>query len=389
MSMSETRQIVETQFAHFGSPEVPVLLRSGHALPGLTVAYETYGELNAAKSNAILIFHGLTGSQHAAGHNAKVPGVGSLWTRECEKGWWEEFIGPGKALDTRKFHIICANYLGGCYGSTGPSSPHPADGKPYGTRFPRVEIADIVDSQMLLLDHLGIARLHAVVGASLGGMMCLSMATRYPDRVGIVVPVATGVRVTALSRIHNFEQIMAIESDPNFRGGDYYGSPAPLAGLALARMIGHKTFISLHTLEQRARKDVLAETDHQGWYQLSHSLESYMRHQGRKFVKRFDANTYLRLLDAWQHFSLVDDHRVKSLPEVFAGCRHQTYMVFSINSDVCFYPEEQSEIINALKAAKVPCMHITVHSDKGHDAFLLEPNAFTPHLVYTLGDPEG
>lgn len=384
--MTETREIVETQFAHFGSAEEPFRFRSGESLPGITVAYETYGTLNARASNAVLLFHGLTASQHAAGFNPEVPGVGALWTTECKTGWWDKFIGPGKALDTNKFFVVCANFLGGCYGTSGPTSIDPTTGKPYGSKFPTVWIPDIVDSQMLLLDHLGIRKLHAVVGASLGGMMCLSLATRYPDRVGIVVPVATGLRTTPLHRVHNFEQIVAIVRDPNFRGGDYYDGPPPLDGLGLARMIGHKTFISLHTLDERARGDV--ETSDLSWYRLSNPVESYMNYQAAKFVKRFDANTYLRLMDAWQRYDLIGDMGAGSLPEVFANCRHQTYMVFSINSDVCFYPEEQDHIIQVLKIAKVPNLHITVHSDKGHDAFLLEPSAFTPHLVYTLGDPE-
>ena len=198
---------VETVFAEIANETSPFEFRSGATLAPVTLAYETYGRLNEAKSNAVLVFHALTGSQHAAGHNAAVPGVGDLWTSECQAGWWDGFVGPGKALDTNRFHVICANYVGGCYGSTGPSSISPATGKPYGSAFPRITFSDIVDSQIRLLDHLGIGQLYATVGASIGGLLCLSLATRYPDRVRVVIPVGSGLTVTPLQRIHNFEQI--------------------------------------------------------------------------------------------------------------------------------------------------------------------------------------
>ena len=209
------------------------------------MAYETYGNLNAGKDNAILLFHALSGSQHAAGCNSSVKGVNQYWTDECHEGWWEAFIGPGKALDTREFFVICANYLGGCYGTTGPSSVDKATGIPYGSKFPSIAVRDIVDAQVKLLDALGIECLQAVVGGSMGGMACLSFATRYPERVHVVIPMATSLYATRLHRIHNFEHIYAIESDPDFNGCDYYGGAYPNQGLALARMIAHKTYVSL------------------------------------------------------------------------------------------------------------------------------------------------
>jgi homoserine O-acetyltransferase len=237
---------------------------------------------------------------------------------------------------------------------------------------------------MRLLDHLGVERLHAAIGASLGGMMCLSLATRYPDRVGIVIPIASSIEVTPLQRIHNFEQIYAIERDPNFRGGDYYDGPHPDYGLALARMISHKTFVSLHTMEDRARLEITQPEDTFSWYPIANPLESYMLHQGLKFVERFDANTYLRISEAWQHFSLAGEAGVHNLDELFSRCRDQRYLIFSIDSDVCFYPEEQEEMVRVLKQAGVRSMRITVHSEKGHDAFLIEPELFTPHLAHML-----
>ncbi len=373
---------VESRFFELGSKLEPIKLRSGEQLSEVTLAYEIYGELNADRDNAILVFHALTGSQHAAGFNPSVPGVGALWTDECQSGWWDEFIGPGRALDTDRFAVICVNYLGGCYGSTGPSSVNPDTDEPYGSSFPEVSFCDIVDSQIPLLDHLGIVRLHAVTGASVGGIMCLSLATRFPDRVRIVIPIAAGLRVTPLQLLHNFEQANAIITDADFVGGDYYDGPNPDGGLALARMIGHKTFVSLQAMEERARDEV--GNEFAGPIRISNPLESYMWHQGQKFVQRFDANSYLRLMQAWQTSDLLGEAGVSNFDELFSPCRHQRHMVFSIDSDVCYYPEEQVALVAALKQAQVPVRHVTVHSDKGHDAFLLEPELFEPHLTQTL-----
>ncbi len=212
---------VATQFFPLSSRERPFFLQSGEPLSEAALAFESYGELSPARDNAILVFHALSGSHHAAGFNPAIKGVGKLWTEECHAGWWDGFIGPGKALDTDRFFVICINYLGGCYGSTGPASVNPATGNPYGPRFPQLTIADIVNSQMALLDGLGIETLHAAVGASLGGLLSLSLATRYPERVRTVIPIATGVTVTPIQRLHNFEQGCAIEADPHFNGGDY------------------------------------------------------------------------------------------------------------------------------------------------------------------------
>jgi homoserine O-acetyltransferase len=382
-----TRSIgkVRTQFFEFDNPRKPLRLRVGGALSRFTLAYEMYGRLNADKSNVVLLFHAMTGSQHAAGANLHVRGVGHRWTDEVQSGWWDGFIGPGKALDTRRFCVLCVNYLGGCYGSTGPASVNPATGKPWGPAFPVLRMSDIVDSQMRLLDALGIDRLHGVVGASIGGYLALLTATRYPDRVKIVVPIGTGVETTIYQRILNFEQITAIEGDPDFRGGDYYDGPHPNLGLALARRIAHKTFVSLDTLRERARGEVVSQKPPHGWYEMNHPVESYMLHQGDKFVRRFDANTYLRILDAWQWFDLVAEAGAKDFHDLFERCQNQEFLVFSIDSDGMYSPAEQAKLVGLLKKAHVPAMWITVHSDKGHDSFLLEPRLFAPHLIQTLG----
>ncbi|NNC92042.1 MAG: homoserine O-acetyltransferase [Acidimicrobiia bacterium] len=376
----------ETQF--YRSAE-PFTLRDGSVLPEMTLAYELYGTLNDARDNVILVFHALTGSQHLAGVTPAVPGVGERWTEECQRGWWDPFVGPGKALDTDRFAVLCINYLGGCYGSTGPTDENPTTGQPYGGSFPSVTIDDIVDSQLDLLDALGIEQLHAVIGASMGALMCLSLATRFPERVNVVVPIAGGLEVTALQFIHNFEQTNAIVNDPHFNGGDYYGSLPPDRGLALARMIGHKTFVSLRAMQERARSEIVEPHEASEYIQISHPIESYLWHQGQKFVRRFDANSYLRFMEAWQTFDLLDSVGAESFGEALRVCKNQYFMVFSIDSDVCFYPEEQERMMRAFKVAGVEARRITVHSEKGHDSFLLEPSLFAPHLRQTLEQPWG
>ena len=375
---------VATQFLTFGSADKPFVTGDGSALPGVSLAYETYGELNADRSNAILLFHALSGSQHAAGTNKAVPGTDHRWTEEMHAGWWDGFIGPGRALDTKKYFVICANYLGGCYGTTGPASINPATKKPWGGEFPRVTVRDIVRSQLPLLDHFGIKKLHAVVGTSLGGMMALDLAVHEPDRVANVITIGTGLRSHGLQQMHNLEQIIAITRDPDFRGGGYYGTPGPMHGLALARMISHKTFLYADVIEERARVDIVQPEADLPWYKISRSLESYMLYQGQKFVRRFDANTYLRIIDAWQQFDLYADAKAHGKSSVFEGCKDQRYLVFTIDSDCCFYPDYQTEICGELKRAGVPHMRLTVHSEKGHDSFLLEPKLYTPHLAYAL-----
>lgn len=373
-------ETVHTQFLPLTRTDRPFCLFRGGTLTHARLAYETFGKLNAQKSNAVLLFHALSASQHAAGFNPGVDGVGDRWTDECQTGWWDGFIGPGRAIDTGRFFVICANWLGGCYGSTGPSSLNPDTGKPFGSTFPHLALADQVNAQVQLLDALGIDQLHAAVGASLGGVLTLSLAMRFPERVRIVLPMATGARVTPLQRIHNFEQAYAIESDPDFNGGDYEMARPPERGLAIARMIGHKTYVSLTAMQERARDEIVTHSDDLSWYSLSSTLESYMLHQAQKFVRRFDANTYLRIIDAWQRMDLAAEAGCESLEEAFMKCRNHRFLVFSIDSDVCFYPEEQAELMDYLKKVGADATRITVHTEKGHDSFLLEPALFQPYL---------
>jgi homoserine O-acetyltransferase len=378
--------LLQAGFLDIASPDRPFEMTGGGSLRHARLAYETYGKLNADKSNAILLFHALSGSQHAAGIVTSVPHTGNRWTDDCQRGWWDLYIGPGKVLDTRNYFVICANYLGGCYGTSGPASTNPETGQPYAASFPAVSTVDVVRSQAALLDHFGIDQLLAVIGPSVGGLLAINFATLYPERVRIVIPIAAGPRTTVLTRLTLFEQVLAIENDPHFNGGDFYHGPAPEYGLALARMISHKTFVHLDAIERRARNDVVQRSDQLAWYRVRNNVESYMLHQGKKFVKRFDANTYLRIADMWLQFDPLAAAGVgdyTALFEISARAGHH-YLIFSIDSDFCFYPEEQSELTAMLETAGASSMMITVHSSKGHDSFLLEPELYAPHLHYTL-----
>jgi len=371
---------IETQFFEYDS----LKLTCGKTLSPVTLAYETAGKLNEAGDNAILIFHALTGSQHIAGFTPAVPTVGNRWDTSCQTGWWDDFVGPGKAIDTDHFFVVCANYIGGCYGSTGPSSINPQTGKPYGGKFPHIRFNDIVDSQIPLLDYLGIGKLHAVVGASLGGILALNFATRYPEHVTTVIPIACGIKASILSRAHNLEQILAIENDPNFQNGDYYAGNPPQRGLALARMISHKTFVSLRLIEDRAQDRLEQEYDEFSWYKIKTPLESFLLHQGHKLVQRFDANSYIQLIAAWSDYDIVKDAGAEDCAELFSRCRHQKYLVISIDDDVCFYPDEQEEIRDRLLENNIVCTYLSVPSKKGHDSFLLEPALYTEPIRNAL-----
>lgn len=353
----------------------PFTTQGGETLEEVTLAYELYGEISEARDNVIVVFHAITGSQHAAGINRHVEGVDGRWTEEVHRGWWDGFIGPGRAMDTERYAVLCVNYLGGCYGSTGPSSVNPATGERYGSSFPQVSLTDIVDSQARLLDELGIEKVHAVIGGSVGGMMASVFATRYPQRVDVVISIAAGLRTTTLQALLNFEQMMAILRDPNFRGGDYYDGDAPNVGLSVARTIGHKMFVSLAALSERARGQVIQNV-HLGGYEIKSPLESYMLHHSEKFVERFDANTYLTVMRIWQHFDLVVEVGGTSMEDVLSRCTHQRWQVFTVDSDVCFYPEEQTEMYNTLLEVGVPVRRFTLHSEKGHDSFLTEPHLY-------------
>jgi len=330
-------------------------LREGGRIPGAQLAYATWGTLNEEKSNAVLLFHALSGTHLVMGNLSEAPGDSQFWTEELHEGWWNEMVGPGKAIDTNKFFVICANYLGGCYGSTGPASINPETGKSFGATFPQLDAADLVDAHIPLLDYFGITQLHAAIGPSVGGLLTLTFSTRHPERVRKVVPIASGFKTTVLNRLILFEQILAIENDKHFQGGDYYENEDPRIGLALARMISHKTFVHLDTFERRARRDLVEEKEMLSWYQVQDTFQSYMLHQGKKFTERFDANTYLRIIDMWSRYDAVKQGDAESALELFTRNKkaNHEFLVFSIDSDFCFYPEEQAEVVKHLEEAGV------------------------------------
>jgi len=365
--------VVETRFFDLPEDTLPFKMRSGDLLPEVRLAYELHGEISPERDNVILLFHALTGSQHVAGFTPSVEGVGR-WVEENQTGWWEGFVGPGLGVDTDRFAVLCVNYLGGCYGSTGPGSIDPRTGSRYGPDFPPLHLADIVESQLPLLEHLGITRLKAVAGASVGALLSVSLAAHYPDLVENVIILAGGLAGTTLHRMYNFEQKLAIFNDPNFNGGNYYDGEFPAPGLALARIISHKAFVSLGAIEERARKEIV---DHP---YVTHPVESYFWQQGQKLVIRFDPNSYLRIIDSWSNYDLIEDTGAESYVEALSPCRDQSWHVFTIDTDVCFYPEEQAGLVAALEEAGVPVEWTQVTSPKGHDSFLTEPHLFEDAL---------
>ena len=376
-----THEIVSTQFCTLDQFQVA----EGTTLTSPRIAYEQYGELNSDHSNCILLFHALSGSHHAAGINEGMEGI-PIFNDEMRDGWWNDFIGPGKALDTTRFCILTMNFLGGCYGTTGPACEDPTTGKPYGSTFPRVTVGDQARLASALLDQLAIQKLHAVVGPSVGGLCALTFANLFPLRVVNVISVASSYKNTILNRLLLFEQILAIENDPYFNGGDYYDSGHPNLGLSLARMISHKTFVHIDAFEKRAKREIVPEKEMLSWSGVTDPFQSYMLHQGKKFAQRFDANTYLRITDMWSSYNALTEADVENAKELFAPSKeagHQ-FLVFSIDSDFCFYPEEQAALVADLEKYDIPVTHLTVHSDKGHDSFLLEPDLFTPQLKFHL-----
>ena len=361
-------------------------LMDGAVVEKVRIAYEQYGTPSPEKDNVILLFHALSGSQHAYGYNPDVPGIGALWKPENHEGWWNSIIGPGKPLDTDRFCIICANYLGGCYGTTGPASTSPVDNLPYGSRFPHVEVADQARLQALLLDSLGIERVH-LVGPSVGGLIALSLACQFPARVKSFISIGSGYRASIEHRLSLFEQILAIELDPDFRGGDYYQGPFPKKGLAFARIIGHKSFVCQEGLEQRARKEVGGQSGMLAWLKPTRSTQSYMLHQGTKFAERFDANSYLRIADMWAEFDIRDHTPEGTFSAALEGFRRETIpaLIFSIDTDCCFRPAEQQDFANQMEKAGIPAEFHTIISTKGHDSFLLEPELYAKPIRRILG----
>jgi homoserine O-acetyltransferase len=356
--------IVQKNYFQCAIPPDELILENGEKLGPITVAYETYGKLNGQCSNAILILHALSGDAHAAGFHK---GNG-------KPGWWDDMIGPGKAFDTNKYFVICSNCLGGCQGTTGPSSSNPKTGEPYGLDFPIISISDMVNVQRLLIDHLEINQLLAVAGGSMGGMQVLDWLTAYPDRLKSAIVIATATKHSPQQIAFDEVGRQAIMADPHWKGGHYYGGRHPAKGLAVARMIGHITYMSTISMAEKFGRRLGDEKPHK--FSAGSEVEDYLQNRGDHFVKRFDANSYLYITRAIDSF---DCSRGKSLYDVFRGIKSKV-LVLAFKSD-WLYPAEQSrEIVRAFKLAGVDTTYCEIDSTYGHDAFLLEVAEET-HLV--------
>ena len=340
-------------------------LDSGQRLDAVTIAYQCYGRLNADKSNAVLICHALTGDQYVASDH---PATG-------KPGWWARMVGPGKPIDTDQFFIICANVLGSCMGSSGPASVDTATGQPLAMHFPVITIVDMVRAQAMLLDHLGIARLHAIVGGSMGGMQALAWAVHYPERVASAVVIASAARHSAQNIAFHEVGRQAIHGDPDWMGGRYWeDGRIPARGLAVARMVAHITYLSEQALTRKFGRR-LRGAPALTFLEDVFEVESYLRHQGSTFVRRFDANSYLTITRAMDFFDLAAEHG-GDLAAAFRGTATRFFLA-SFSSDWLFPTSESRAIVRALNMAGASVSFVEIASDKGHDAFLLdEPEMF-------------
>lgn len=353
------------------SPSNPFPLERGGVLESLVVEYETYGELSSDGSNAILVTHALSGDAHAAGWDGEARRRDRQW-RLRRPGWWDGMIGPGKPLDTNRFFIICANVIGSCYGTTGPASINPATGRPYGLRFPEVTVGDWVCMEAALLDRLGIDQLYAVCGGSLGGQQALEWALRFPDRVGKCLVLASGPKLPTQGVGFNAVGRHAILHDPYFRGGDYYGqAEQPRNGLAVARMLAHITYQSGKQMDSRFGRKLQEESMKKGWYEVEYAVESYLNYQGRAFVERFDANSYLYMTKAMDHY---DAAAAWGGGDLLQACKRvkAEMLVAAFSTDWLYPPEESSLFVKALLANRIPVTYVKIDTIYGHDAFLLE-----------------
>ncbi|WP_394244572.1 homoserine O-acetyltransferase [Halopseudomonas laoshanensis] len=339
----------------------PLKLACGKSLEQFELVYETYGQLNASRSNALLICHALSGHHHAAGfHSAD----------ERKPGWWDACIGPGKAIDTNRFFVVSLNNLGGCHGSTGPSSINPATGKAYGASFPVLTVEDWVHSQALLADQLGIDTWAAVVGGSLGGMQALQWAISYPQRIRHCLAIATAPKLSAQNIAFNEVARQAIITDPDFHNGDYAAfGVIPKRGLMLARMVGHITYLSDDSMGEKFGRELRTDVLNYDFTSVEFQVESYLRYQGQEFSERFDANTYLLMTKALDYFDPAGAHGgnlAKALEGIEARC-----MVMSFTTDWRFSPARSRELVDALLAARKQVSYLEIEAAQGHDAFLL------------------
>jgi homoserine O-acetyltransferase len=352
---------------HFGADR-PLQMDAGVSLSPLTIAYQTYGELNANKSNAILVCHALTGDQHVAN---KHPITGKA-------GWWHNMVGPGRPIDTNRYYVIASNVVGGCMGTTGPASLNPATGRPYGLDLPVVTIKDMVHAQAMLIDHLGIDMLFCIVGGSMGGMQVLQWVASFPERVYAAMPIATAARHSSQNIAFHEVGRQAVMADPDWRQGRYLEEGViPTKGLAVARMAAHITYLSDEALQSKFGRKLQDRSAPTFSFDADFQIENYLRYQGTSFVDRFDANSYLYVTRACDYFDLAADYG-GSLAHAFNGCKSR-FCVVSFNSDWLYPTQASRAIVHALNAGGASVSFVDIETDRGHDAFLLE----TPEFIAT------
>lgn len=359
MSLNSVGLVKEHRFT-FGSESEPLTLESGYTLGTVDIVYETYGEPNSDRSNAILIFHALSGDAHVAGYHHP---------NDKRTGWWDEMVGPGKPFDTSKYWIICSNIIGGCKGSTGPGSINPETGEPYGLDFPIITIGDMIEAQKRLIDHLEIKHLHSIVGGSMGGFQVLEWMLRFPDMVRSAICIASSTKLSSQALAFNAVGRHAITNDPGWMNGSYYGTPGPVQGLAIARMIGHITYLSELSLDTRFGRKLQSADRYSYDLSTEFAIESYLKYQGKRFTERFDANSYLYITKAMDYFDIEQSYG--KLTDAFSQVKAKT-LVLSYSSDWLFPPEQSREIVRALMSNHKDVSYIEIDSPYGHDAFLVE-----------------
>jgi homoserine O-acetyltransferase/O-succinyltransferase len=358
-----TPLLVEKQYFTFAEGVDKMVLESGARLGPITIAYETFGTLSPARDNAILIAHAFSGDSHVAG----------FYTDDAQQekpGWWDSVVGPGKGIDTDKYFVICSNILGSCVGSTGPASINPETGKPYGLDFPMVTIGDMVDAQKLLIDHLGINQLLCVIGGSVGGMQVLEWCVRYPEMVRSAVPLATTMRHSAMAIAFNEVARQAILADPNWQRGNYYNDSPPHMGLAVARMVGHITYLSDEAMRRKFGRRLQDKNDFSYEIDVDFEVENYLRYQGSKFVQRFDANSLLYITKAADYYDFSNVSAKGNRVRDFSMSKAR-FLVISYSSDWLYPTYQSKELVQALKKAGRDVSFCEIEADAGHDAFLI------------------
>ncbi len=358
--------IVTPQDYTFGAPGKGITLEGGSEFGPITVRYETYGRLNADRSNAILIQHAFSGDAHAAGYHS---------AEDRHPGWWDNMVGPDKAFDTKRYFVICSNVLGGCRGTTGPGSINPETGRPYGLSFPVITIDDMVKVQRELIDHLGIERLYAVAGGSMGGMQALEWTVRYPERARSAIIMAATSRLSAQAIAFNAVGRNAIVSDEFWNGGDYYDGQPPARGLAIARMVGHITYLSEQAMGMKFGRRLQERANFGFDFEDQFQVESYLEYQSDKFVDRFDANSYIYLSKAMDYYDL--GARFDGLERAVQNCNAK-FLVVTFSSDWLYPPYQSKEVVFAMMRQGVDVSYVQLESPYGHDAFFLEIDRQAP-----------